>query len=173
MRISNMWGRFLTLNVWFSGCSYRHKFFLSSEKPCLATGQHHQGYAPATKPWHAGFPHYGNHAQMCFTFCHVVKLYVYLWSVSAKACLLLQQPGFHLLPTKQQFGTLMQSIFGNAHRIEKIPALWAGTSPLRRCAPAHRAGTRPASRLTCSPSWYQPSDQVNLLTQPVTAQQAS
>jgi putative component of membrane protein insertase Oxa1/YidC/SpoIIIJ protein YidD len=59
------------------------------------------------------------------------------------------QQSKNLEPSCNQF-------FGNAHCIEKIPALWAGTSPLRRCAPAHQAGISPVNRLTCSPSWYQP-----------------
>jgi hypothetical protein len=75
------------------------------------------------------------------------------------------QQSKNLEPSCNQF-------FGNAHCIEKIPALWAGTSPLRRCAPAHQACISPVNRLTCSPSWYQPGEQVNLLTKLVAAQRA-
>ncbi|PLW41484.1 hypothetical protein PCASD_07161 [Puccinia coronata f. sp. avenae] len=45
-----------------------------------------------------------------------------------------------------------------------VPAQQAG---LHAC----KAGTSPASRPTCSPSWYQPSEQAYLLAELVPAQQ--
>ncbi|PLW49932.1 hypothetical protein PCANC_04745 [Puccinia coronata f. sp. avenae] len=58
---------------------------------------------------------------------------------------------------------------GNCEQVylptELVPAQRAGIT-------AHRAGASPASRYNCSPSWCQPSEQVQLLTELVPAQQA-
>jgi hypothetical protein len=108
-------------------------------------------------------PKCASHFAMLSSFLCIYGLcqlkHAYCCSNQASTCF---QQSNNLEPSCDQF-------FGNAHRIEKIPALWAGTSPLRRCAPAHQAGTIPESRLTCSPSWYQPGKQVNLLTKLVSA----
>ncbi|PLW51558.1 hypothetical protein PCANC_15247 [Puccinia coronata f. sp. avenae] len=60
-----------------------------------------------------------------------------------------------------------------------VPAQQAGLHACKAVVPAQRAGlpacragTSPASRPTCSPSWYQPSEQAYLLTERVPAQQA-
>ncbi|PLW20699.1 hypothetical protein PCANC_06405 [Puccinia coronata f. sp. avenae] len=84
--------------------------------------------------------------------------------------LLLQQPRFHLLPTKQSLGPSCYSV-ATLTKFRRF--LLAGLVPAQRTGyPAHQARTSTASRLTCSPSWYQPREQVNLLTELVPAPRA-